>query len=58
MCLRLGLIFTVTGIIALAHYGIVGGGHLSPGVDLIVGIVLVVLGLSLVGMAVLKARRR
>jgi len=47
--LRLGIIFVVTGLIALGHYALTNSGHLSAQTTLIVGIVLVVAGLPLFG---------
>lgn len=50
---RLGIILTVTGILALVHYRLrTSGGHLPPKAQLIVGIVLVALGVPLYIVAV------
>ena len=54
--LRLGIIFTVTGILALAHYWLIGNGILPRGSDLIIGIVLIVLGVPLLMIAVRRYR--
>ena len=54
---RLGIICTVTGILALAHYFLLGRpgiGHLPPEVELLVAIVLVVLGIPLLVVGVLR----
>jgi hypothetical protein len=56
--LRVGIVLVVTGIIVLAHYALVSNGRLSPGVDLIIGIVLVVAGLPLVAIGMAKVSRR
>jgi hypothetical protein len=51
---RLGVIFTVTGLIALGHFALTNNGHLSPHTTFIVGIVLVVVGLPLLVIGVGK----
>jgi uncharacterized membrane protein len=51
--LRLGLIFTITGIIVLAVMG--SHGRLPARVDLILGIVLIVVGLFMLTAAALTA---
>jgi hypothetical protein len=56
--LRLGLIFFLSGAIILAHYALGGAGHLPLRWDLIVGIVLVVIGLPLLGIAGAKMSHR
>ena len=56
--LRLGIILTVTGLIALGHYALTSHGHLSPQATLIIGIVLVVVGLPLVVVGVRKRSGR
>ncbi|MCV2394729.1 hypothetical protein OEB99_10460 [Actinotalea sp. M2MS4P-6] len=45
--LRLGIILTVTGVIALIHRFAVTTTRLPPGVELAVAIVLIVVGLPL-----------
>jgi hypothetical protein len=45
--LRLGIIFTVTGLISLAHAVLTSNGHLPPRADFIIGVVLVVVGVPL-----------
>jgi hypothetical protein len=45
--LRLGIIFTVTGVISLAHAMLTTNGHLPSRVDFIIGVVLVVVGVPL-----------
>ena len=52
--LRLGIIFAVTGLIALGHYALTSNGHLSSQATLIIGIVLVVVGLPLLVVGVGK----
>jgi uncharacterized membrane protein YidH (DUF202 family) len=56
-CLRVGIIFAVTGIVVLVHFGAVGGGRLSPGAELAIGLVLVIVGVPLV-VAGMWSRRR
>ena len=55
--LRLGIIFTITGLLALAIGLLRGKGNLnvSRRVTLIIGIVLVAVGLPLLLIALLKA---
>ena len=55
--LRIGIIFTVTGVIALAIGLLRGKGNLnlSRRATLIIGIVLLVVGLPLLVIALLKA---
>ena len=53
--LRLGIIFTVTGLIVLGHALLAGGGHLPERADFIIGIVLIVAGVPLI---VAGARKR
>lgn len=50
--LRLGIILTVTGILAIGHYFSGNGGPLPKGADLIIGIVFIVLGVPLLVVAV------
>ena len=45
--LRLGTILSVTGVIALAHRLAVGSTRLSPGVELAVALVLILIGIPL-----------
>lgn len=45
--LRLGIILTVTGILALAHYFLGNRGLLPRGAELIIAIALIVLGVPL-----------
>lgn len=52
--LRLGIIFIVSGLVALGHYALTSHGHLSPQATLIIGIVLVVVGLPLLVIGVGK----
>ena len=57
--LRLGIIFTVTGLLALGllalgRHAHANYGHLSPRATLIVGIVLAVVGLPLLVVGVLQ----
>jgi hypothetical protein len=52
--LRLGIIFAVTGLIALGRCALTSNGHLSPRATLIIGIVLVVVGLPLLVLGVRK----
>jgi hypothetical protein len=52
--LRLGIILTVTGVIALAHAVLTANGHLSSSADFIIGIVLIVVGLPLLVVGVRK----
>ena len=52
--LRLGIIFTITGLIALGRFAFTSNGHLSPQATLIIGIVLVVVGLPLLAVGVLQ----
>ena len=53
--LRLGIIFTVTGVISLGHAAFTTNGHLPSGVDFIIGVVLIVAGVPLL---VISARKR
>lgn len=55
--LRLGIIFTVTGILAVAHYFLVPNGILPRGTDLLTGVVPAVLGIPLLMVAVRRAGR-
>jgi hypothetical protein len=52
--LRLGIVFTVTGLLALGRHRHTNYGHLSPRATLIVGIALVVVGLPLLVVGVLQ----
>jgi hypothetical protein len=61
--LRLGIIFTVTGLLALGllalgRHAHTRYGHLSPRATLIVGIALVVVGLPLLAVGVLMRTGR
>ena len=52
--LRLGIILTVTGVLALAHYFLGNRGVLPRGAELITAIVLIVLGVPLLLVAVTR----
>lgn len=54
--LRLGMILTVTGILALAHYLLTSNGILPRGAALVIGIVLVVLGVPLLTVGARRLR--
>lgn len=54
--LRLGIIFTVTGIIALARAVLSASHHFSPQTTFIIGIVLFVLGLPFLAAALRSPR--
>ena len=62
MDLRTGIILTVTGILALAHYLLTTRGisnlprHLPPRAELIIAIVLIVLGVPLLIVAIARPR--
>ena len=53
--LRPGIVLTVTGVVVLAHYFLApsGTGYLSRRNELLIGIVLVVLGITLFVVGVL-----
>jgi hypothetical protein len=53
--LRLGIILTVTGVLALAHYLLGNRGVLPRGAELISAIVLIVLGVALLVVAATRA---
>ena len=46
--LRLGIIFTLRGLIAVGHYALTSNGHLSPQATLIIGVALIVVGVPLI----------
>jgi hypothetical protein len=56
--LRLGIIFTVTGVVSLGHAWFTTNGNLPSGVDFIIGIVLVVVGLPLLVVGARKMSRK
>ncbi|MEO8250892.1 MAG: hypothetical protein ABI978_00635 [Chloroflexota bacterium] len=56
MDLRPGIILTVTGIVALAHYFLNLPGHLPRGAELIIAVALVVLGVPLLIVAIAHPR--
>jgi hypothetical protein len=46
--LRLDIILTLSGLIAVGHYALTSNGHLSPQTTLIIGVALVVIGVPLI----------
>ena len=56
MDFRPGIILTVTGIVALAHYFLNLPGHLPRGAELIIAVALVVLGVPLLIVAIAHPR--
>ena len=55
--LRLGIIFAVTGVIALAHLFLASSRRLPAGIELAIGIVLVVVGVPLIILGARSAGR-
>jgi len=56
--LRLGIIFTVTGVISLGHAVFTSNGHLPSRTDFIIGVVLVVVGVPLLVAGVRRHSRK